>query len=102
MLPRTYGAEARILDYQRRCTIQIQENTRQHVQAATKTIMDYLKVCTTQIQENNRQVDAVSDKQVADQVDALEKGLNEKLEELKKLETAGAPPVEPEVAGGNG
>lgn len=72
----------RVLDYQKACAEQIQENTRQLVANAAKAIMDYQRVCTSQITENTRQVDAVSDKQVADQLAALEARTKDQLDKL--------------------
>jgi len=89
--------------YQKVCALQIQANTRQLLEKATKSIMDYQKVCTLQIQENTRQVDATSDKQVADQLSALEKGMQEKLDDLKAAVVPDIPEPgeEPVLAGGN-
>lgn len=84
----------RILDYQKACAEQIQNNTRQLVTAAAERILDYVETCTSHITENTRQIDATSDREVAAQLADLKAGV---LDELKAFEAeAIKPPADPQ------
>jgi hypothetical protein len=66
--------------------------TRQVLNTATQSILDYQKACAIQIQDNTRQIDAGSDEQLVEALDAqgvkLMDNLGKKLAELK-LEVEG-------------
>lgn len=57
------GAREDILAYQKACTIQIQDNTRQNLNNAVNTILDGVQRYAVAVNDFTRQTDAGSDKE---------------------------------------
>lgn len=86
------GAREDILDYQKACTVQIQNNTRQLLNNAVNTLLDGMQKYAVAVNDFTRQTDSGSD---AERQAALDKLRADLMASLKPLQDATADVPEP-------